>query len=241
MNTGLGARSALFPVCALSALLARTCGWAPESSDAMRIVLADDHPLLLTGVRATLGARDGIEIVAEAADGDEALRAVQKLRPDLLLLDLSMPGLPPHLLIEQARAAQPDLKVLILTAYDDDARLRQVSHLSLSGYLLKDEAVESLLKAVQAISDGQVWFSQSVADKMRDISRRLADPDLLALSSRDREILDYISRGHDNKVIADEMHLAEQTVRNYISRLYVRIGVSSRAEAAVWARERVVV
>jgi DNA-binding NarL/FixJ family response regulator len=206
----------------------------------MRIVMADDHPLVRKGIRATLGGREGIEIVAEAADGEEALRAVQEHKPDLLLLDLSMPGLPPHLLIKRARETQPDLKVLILTACDDDLHLRHLSHLALSGYLLKDEAADHLLKAVQMIKDGAVWFNQSVSDKMRALSRRLSDPDLLALTSRDREVLDHIGRGHDNKLIAEELHLAEQTVRNYISRLYLRIGVSSRAEAVVWARERAV-
>ncbi|MFA7479977.1 MAG: response regulator transcription factor [Vulcanimicrobiota bacterium] len=204
----------------------------------MRIVLADDHPLVRKGIRTTLAASDSFEVVAEAADGDGALRAVLAHKPDLLLLDLSMPGLSPQALIEQARQSQPDLKVLILTAFDDDVHLRELSHLTLSGYLLKDEAIEHLMRALKLIDEGAVWFSQSVSDKIRKLSHRLTDPDLHSLSSRDREVLRRIGQGLDNKIIAEELHLAEQTVRNYVSRLYLRIGVASRAEAVVWARER---
>lgn len=203
----------------------------------MRIVLADDHPFVRKGVLATLATRESIEVVAEACDGDEALQAVVDHQPDLLILDLCMPGLPAQTLIAQARKAVPTLKVLILTAFDDDVHLRELHHLSLSGYLLKDEAVTHLIQAIQAIESGAVWFSQSISDKIRRLSHRLWDPDLLSLNARDRQVLRCIGKGLDNKVIAEELHLAEQTVRNYVSRLYLRIGVASRAEAVVWARE----
>jgi DNA-binding NarL/FixJ family response regulator len=148
-----------------------------------------------------------------------------------------MPGLSADGIISQARKVLPQLKVLILTAFDDEMHLRELSHLSLSGYLLKDEAVDFLLKAIRAIGEGAVWFSQSVSDKIRSLSHRLADPDLLSLTAQDREVLSRIGRGVNNSVIAEELNLAEQTVRNYVSRVYVRIGVTSRAEAVVWARE----
>lgn len=205
----------------------------------MRIVLADDHPLVRKGILAALSSRESLEVIAEASDGDEALQAVLEHRPDLLLLDLSMPGLSTKVLITQARLAIPDLKVLILTAFDDDLHLRELGHLTLSGYLLKDEAVAHLVKAIQVIEGGAVWFSQSVSDKIRRLSQRLSDPDLLCLSPRDRQVLSRIGQGLDNRVIAKELFLAEQTVRNYVSRLYLRIGVASRAEAVVWAREHV--
>ena len=148
-----------------------------------------------------------------------------------------MPGLSPQLLISQARKAVPNLKVLILTAFDDDLHLRELGHLALSGYLLKDEAVAHLLKAIKVIQDGAVWFSQSISDKIRRLSRLLCDPELLSLNVRDRQVLSCIGQGLDNRAIAVELNLAEQTVRNYVSRLYLRIGVASRAEAVVWARE----
>ncbi|MGE0493876.1 MAG: response regulator [Vulcanimicrobiota bacterium] len=203
----------------------------------MRVVLADDHPLVRKGIRATLTERASIEVVAEAATGDEALEAVTEHRPDLLILDLSMPGLAPHLMIKQARQVQPGLKVLILTAYDDDVHVRGLNQIPLSGYLVKDEAIEHLLQAIRVIEQGAVWFSQSVADKIRGLSHQLADPDRLSLNSRDREVLTLIGRGLDNKVIAQELHLAEQTIRNYVSSLYQKLGVNSRAEAVVWAHD----
>ena len=208
-----------------------------EGRPDMRIVIADDHPLVRKGIVATLESHESFEVVAEACDGDEALQAVLQHKPDLLLMDLCMPGLAPQLLVTQARKAVPNLKVLILTAFDDDVHLRELGHLALSGYLLKDEAVTHLLKAIQVIQDGAVWFSQSISDKIRRLSRLLCDPDLLSLNVRDREVLSRIGRGLDNRAIAEELDLAEQTVRNYVSRLYLRIGVASRAEAVVWARE----
>ena len=203
----------------------------------MRIVVADDHPLVRRGIKATLASEAGVEVVADAANGDDALSQVLEHEPDLLLLDLSMPGLNADGIICQARKALPQLKVLILTAYDDELHLRELSHLALSGYLLKDEAVDDLLKAIRVIGEGAVWFSQSVSDKIRGLSHRLANPELLCLSTQDRKVLSRIGRGLNNQLIALEMNLAEQTVRNYVSRVYVRIGVKSRAEAVVWARE----
>ena len=203
----------------------------------MRIVIADNHPLVRKGIEAILRGEAGIEVVAEAANGDDALSLVTEHRPDLLLLDLSLPGLTAKDLISQARKPLPELKVLILTAYADEVQLRELSHLPLSGYLLQDEAVPYLLKAIRTIGDGAVWFSQPVSDKIRRLSHRLTDPVLLYLSARDREVLSRIGRGMDNKVIAKELNLAEQNVRNYVSRVYLRIGVNSRAKAVVWARE----
>ena len=206
----------------------------------MRIVMADDHPLVRKGIRATLESAPDFEVVAEACDGPQAVEAVLRHQPDLLLLDLSMPGdLTPDRLIEQARRAKPDLKVLVLTAYDDDVHLCRLGHLALSGYLLKDEAVEYLLKALRLIGEGAVWFSQSLSNRIRNLSSRLAEPELLSLSERDLEVLTLIGKGKNNRFIANDLSLGEQTVRNYVSRLYLRIGVSSRAEAIIWARDRV--
>lgn len=203
----------------------------------MRIVLADDHPLIRSGIRATLVGQDSMQVVAESEDGDQALQDVLKHRPDLLMLDLSMPGLPARQLIAKARAALPDLKILVVTAYDDDRHVRSLADVPISGYLLKEEALENLLQAIRVIQQGAVWFSQSVVDKIRGFSRRASQTDALALNPRDLQILALLGRGLDNQVIAREVSLAEQTVRNYVSTLYQKIGVNTRAEAVVWARD----
>lgn len=206
----------------------------------MRVVLADDHPMILRGVRGTLEAQEGVQVVAEVTSGDEALQAVREHKPDLLVLDLSMPGLAPEELVVQSRVEHPDLKVLILTAYSDDYHLMKIAQMPISGYLIKDEAPEHLVQAVRVIGEGAVWFSQCIADKIRGLgkSREDSEPSTLSgLSIRERQVLELISQGLDNSVIASRLSLAKQTVRNYTSTLYQKIGVVSRMEALVWARE----
>ncbi|MBI3929197.1 MAG: response regulator transcription factor [Armatimonadetes bacterium] len=204
----------------------------------MRVVLADDHPLVRSGIRTTLMNQARLEVVAEASTGEQALQAVVEHRPDLLVLDVSMPGLAADQVISRAREVLPELKTLILTAYDDDAYVRRLTQVPISGYLLKDEAPETLLQAILVIKQGGVWFSRTIADKLMGFSRSHADDPFPALSARERELLALIARGLDNQFIATELNLAEQTVRNYASTIYQKIGVNSRVEAVVWARER---
>ncbi|MEW6278248.1 MAG: response regulator transcription factor [Candidatus Eremiobacterota bacterium] len=203
-------------------------------SEPYRIVIADDHPLVRSGIRATLAEESDLELVGEACDGDEALRLVVSQRPDLLVVDLSMPGLAADELIGQAREHLPELKALVLSAYDDDVFVRRLMQARISGYLLKDEAADNLVEAIRAIRRGAVWFSQGVALKMMGVN---GDP-LGDLTPRERQVLERIARGMDNQAIAEDLHLAEQTVRNYASTIYEKIGVGSRVEAVVWARER---
>ena len=209
----------------------------------IRIVVADDHPLVRCGIRAALARDESMEVVAEAQDGDKALQMVREHNPDLLLLDVSMPGLAYDEVVRQARETQPALKTLILTVHDEDAYVRRLAAVPISGYMLKDEAPESLLQAVRVIQQGATWFSQSVARKMMSSwsdprGRNEQDP---GLSPREREILAEIAHAEDNLAIAHKLNLAEQTVRNYVSTLYHKIGVTTRVGAAVWAREHGVI
>ena len=205
---------------------------ATNAGPVTRIALADDHPLVRAGIRATLLEDPSFETVGEASTGDDALKMVLEKAPDLLILDLSMPGLAPDQVVARSLAALPNLKTLILTAYDDDVYVRRMSQVLISGYLLKDEAPANLLHAIRAILSGAVWFSQTVARKMMT-----QDKDL-SLTGRERDLLECIAKGLDNKAISEELHLAEQTVRNYTSTLYQKLGVSSRTEAVVWSHQR---
>ena len=202
----------------------------------MRIVIADDHPLVRFGVKSTLARSEEHQVVGEASNAEEALRLIVELKPDLLTLDLNMPGIAPEELAAQAREHHPELKVLVLTALDDEPTVRRLKKVRLSGYMLKDEAPENLLQAVRAIEQGAVWFSQSIAHKMMGLD--IAEDPAPTLTARERQVLAQIARGLDNLAIANELSLAEQTVRNYASAIYEKIGASSRVEAAVWARER---
>lgn len=204
----------------------------------IRVFIADDHPLVRAGVRATLADQADIELVGEASDGDSLLRDCPAARPDLVVLDLGMPGPPPEEVVARLRQELPELSTLVLTAHSEREWIQRALQARVSGYLLKEEVGEVLLQAIRAIHRGAAWFSQSVALQMM----RPPEPDPTAeLTAREREILEHIARGLDNQSIARLLHLAEQTVRNYASTVYDKLGVRSRVEAVVWAREHGVV
>lgn len=205
----------------------------------MRVVLADDHPLVRSGIRLALAERQDLEVVAEVGTGDAALAAVREHRPDLLILDIFMPGMASDEVVALATAAHPELKTLILTAYDDDIYVHRLTRVAIRGYMLKDEAPENLLRAISCIEQGAMWFSQSVSQKiMSGGGKQPQSGDCDTLSERERQVLVMLSRGEDNREIARALQLAEQTVRNYVSTLYSKIQVTTRVEAVLWARER---
>lgn len=203
----------------------------------IKILVADDHPLVRSGVRATLAQSGETEIVAEAHDFGEALQLIEQHSPDLLLLDVEMPGGRPEALIASARELLPQLKVLILTSHTDTPTIRALMKAKISGYILKDEAPEHLLQAVRVVSSGATWFSQSVMTKMMQAPDEQEDA-LAVLTPREKQILQLLVAGKDNGSIAEEIHLAEQTVRNAVSSIYSKINVSSRVEAVVFIRNR---
>jgi DNA-binding NarL/FixJ family response regulator len=207
-------------------------------SNPIRIVLADDHPVVRAGIRATLDAQPDIEVLAEGDNGRDAQTLSAEHQPDILVLDLSMPGPQATDTIHFLKTHAPNTRVLMLTAHDDDTYIRQVMRAGVAGYLLKEEAPDTIIKAVHAIQQGAAWFSQSVADKFMQWQFG-REPELgeAKLTGREKDILALIAKGWNNTKIAEHLGLAEQTVRNYTSSLYEKIEVSSRAEAVVWARD----
>jgi DNA-binding NarL/FixJ family response regulator len=207
-------------------------------NELIRVVLADDHPLVRAGIRAALADETDLHAVGEAANGFEAQRLCRELQPDVLVLDLSMPGPLPLEVMSAVRAHCPALKVLVLSAYDDDAYVWGVVGAGAVGYLLKDEAPDVVMHAIRTVMEGGTWFSRPVAAKLRHAPPQAPGGGAVEdLTSREREVLEAVARGWDNARIAAEVHLAEQTVRNAISRIYAKLGVCSRAEALLWAQQ----
>jgi DNA-binding NarL/FixJ family response regulator len=208
-------------------------------AEAIRVVLADDHPVVRSGIRAALEAEGDIKVIGEANDGHEVQEIIVSLAPDILLLDLNMPGPKATDTITFVRENSPQTKVVMLTAHDEDAYIRAVMRAGVSGYLLKEEAVDTVVKAVRAVRKGAAWYSQEIAERFVQWQfNREPEIDDTHLTAREKELLTLVAKGWDNARIAEELGLAEQTVRNYTSTIYEKLEVHSRAEAIVWARER---
>lgn len=204
----------------------------------IRVVLADDHPLIRSGIRSTLEADSRIVIVGEASNGYDTQTCCEQQQVDVLLLDISMPGPSLVSMVAWLREHCPVLRILLLTAYDDDTYVRGALRAGVEGYLLKDEAPEALAEAIHTLYQGGVWFSQSIVEKMYRWRRNQPVRDELAsLTKREVDVLTAIAKGLSNRRIAQELHLAEQTVRNYASSIYDKLNLHSRAEVVVWARQ----
>lgn len=202
-----------------------------------RVVLVDDHPLIRSGVRSALSRVLGVKVVAEAGDGDEALQQIRDHRPDLVILDIHMPGVSSDRVVELARMEQPELKILVLSAFDDEAYIRRFSQVSINGYMLKDEAPEGLAQAVRVILQGAAWFSSTVASRIQAFRTLARKPANELFTSRERRVMALLLSGLDNQAIADELCLARQTIRNMVSNIYQKMGVRNRIQASVWARD----
>lgn len=202
----------------------------------IRVLLADDHPLVRAGIRATLDADTGVTLVGEATNGHEAQRLGRELKPQVLLLDLNMPGPKPVQTVSYLREHCPEVRVVALTAYDDDAYVRGLVAAGVAGYVLKDEATDTVMRAIRAVVQGDTWFSRHIMERLTRIGDKQDRG--VVLTDREEEMLEMVAQGLDNAYIGAMLNLADQTVRNYLSRLYTKLGVNSRAEAIVWARER---
>jgi DNA-binding NarL/FixJ family response regulator len=206
----------------------------------VRIVLADDHPVVRGGLRALIETIDGLEVVGEAADGAEAVREVQLSRPDVVLMDVRMPGMDGVEATRRIREAVPETAVLMLTMYDDDATVFTAMQAGARGYLLKGAEQDEIVGAVRAVVAGQAIFGPGVAARvLAHFSAPPAAPDTSfpELTDREREILDLLAKGRRTGAIAQELYLSPKTVSNHLTSIFAKLQVTDRASAIIRARE----
>jgi DNA-binding NarL/FixJ family response regulator len=206
------------------------------------VLLADDHPLVRTGIRTALSVAPGVVLVAEATTGHEAQQLCQQYQPNVLLLDLHMPGPPPLETVRYVQTHTPLVRVLILTAYDDDVYVKDMLRVGVAGYILKDVATESIVQAIYTVAQGGTWLSQSIAEKLVQWSTGVHPPRSSAnLSLRETEVLRLVTAGKTNQEIGGHLAISEKTVEKHLREIFVKLGVTSRVEAAVRAvRENLV-
>jgi DNA-binding NarL/FixJ family response regulator len=206
-----------------------------------RVVVVDDHPMFREGLASMLATVPDTEVVGQAADGDEAVRLAAELEPDVVLMDLHMPGLNGLEATQRIRARHPDVKVLVLTMLDDDDSVFAAVRAGAHGYLLKEAAREDVIRALDGVAAGQAVLDPNVAQRvLAAVTRPVAAPDAGAfpyLTQREREILDLLARGLTNAVIAQRLFLSEKTVRNHVSNIFAKIHARDRAEAVARARD----
>lgn len=207
--------------------------------DTIRILLADDHPVVRDGVRDRIGREKDLNVVGEAADGEETIRQAQRLRPDVVLLDVAMPGPGAVTVMEALREALPNVKVLVLSAFDDDEYVFGMLAAGAAGYALKDERLSTLVTAVRAVAQGETWLSPRVASKVarRALGEKPAVPGI-SLTDRERQVLRLMAQGKENTEIAEELVITERTVKFHVGNVYAKLGVTSRTAAVVEAIRR---
>ena len=202
----------------------------------VRVLIVDDHPVVRDGLRGMLQAQPDLEVVADAANGHEALAAAARHDLDVVLMDLRMPELDGVEATRRIRADHPDVKVLVLTTYDTDADILHAIEAGATGYLLKDAPREQLFSAVRAAARGETVLAPTVAAKLiRSVRTR---PDHERLTPREVDVLRLVADGLTNRAIARRLHISEATVKTHLVHTYAKLGVDDRTAAVMSALEQ---
>jgi len=202
----------------------------------IRIVIADDHPLLREGLRRIIEFDDGIEVVEEVGDGQGAINAARNLTFDILLMDLNMPGVNGLEASRVIRRERPEIGILVLTVDDSDEKVFQVLQIGVAGYLLKDVDSKTLIQSIYKVYTGEPILSPSVTGKLlKQFTRSSPLKNTSGLSEREMEILQYVVRGSSNREIGTALFISEKTVKNHLSSIYRKLAVEDRTQAALKA------
>ncbi|MEU2826163.1 response regulator transcription factor [Streptomyces bacillaris] len=210
----------------------------PGSAPAITLVLVDDHPVVRDGLRGMFTAEPGFEVLGEAANGVDALDVVGRHDPDVVLMDLRMPGGGGVAAIAELTRRGARAKVLVLTTYDTDSDTLPAIEAGATGYLLKDAPREELFAAVRAAADGRSVLSPAVASRLMTRVRTPAAPADAALSAREREVLVLVARGTTNREIAAELFISEATVKTHLTHIFAKLGTKDRAAAVAVGYDR---
>lgn len=209
----------------------------------IKLIIVDDHKLFREGIKALLAVTDDIEIVGEAEDGATAMKRIRELEPDVILMDINMPGLNGIRVTEQILAQHPQTRIIMLTMLEDDASIFHAMRAGARGYLLKGAEPEEVLSVIRAVAEGQALFGPAIATRLmqyfKELSAKPAVSDSLfpELTDRELELLRLIAQGLNNQEIAHKLVLSPKTVRNHITNIFSKLQVADRAQAIVRARE----
>jgi NarL family two-component system response regulator LiaR len=205
-------------------------------AEPIRVLVVDDHAVVREGLRAFLELQKGIEVAGEAGDGQEAIEAAARLRPDVILMDLVMPGVDGVAAMRSLRESVPDARVIVLTSFLDDDKLMPALRSGAAGYLLKNAQPQELARAVRAAHAGEALLDPVVAARLVEtLAAEHEEEPIDRLTPREREVLVLIGRGFPNKRIARELEVSEKTVKTHVGHVLAKLGVSDRTQAAVLA------
>ena len=210
----------------------------PSDAAPIKLLIADDHPVVRDGLSSMFARDPEFEVLGEAADGAEAVRLAQALRPDVVLMDLRMPGMDGVTAITELARRGVAVRVLVLTTYDTDSHVLPAIEAGATGYLLKDAPREELFTAVRAAAEGRTVLSPAVASRLVTAVRTPAAPAGEPLSAREREVLALVAKGTSNKEIARVLFISEATVKTHLTHIYGKLGVKDRAAAVAVAYDR---
>lgn len=205
----------------------------------LRILMADDHPIVLAGLKALVQADPAFEIIGEARDGRSALRLAKELRPDVLVLDISMPESSGADVARALLAEQPQCRILVLTVHEDRAYLRQMLEIGVAGYLVKQSAADELVRAIHVVAAGGTYLDPAIAGKVVGSSTpggvRGQAGQIIELSDREAEVLRLIACGHSNKEISNRLAISVKTIETYKARAMEKLGFKTRVDVVRYA------